>query len=148
MTHRRGERTTPISRVPQRLCPTVLLVDDELLIRESLGRFLERAGYAVIAVADPDTAARYLRKSAVVAVILDIRLAGGRSGLEVLERIRLDDTSADLPVIVLTGVYVLQPAEEALIHRHRAEVFHKPSVGPELIQRLDRLTGYSPIALP
>jgi len=28
--------------------PTVLLVDDELIIRESLGRFLEAAGYDVI----------------------------------------------------------------------------------------------------
>jgi len=142
-THQAPERTTPISRAPQRRCPTVLLVDDELLIRESLGRFLERAGYTVIAVADPDTAARHLRKSDIHAVILDIRLAGGRSGLEVLERIRLDEASTDLPVIVLTGVYFLEPAEVALIHRHRADVFYKPEVGPRLVQHLGHLTGHA-----
>ena len=139
LTTQRGERTTPSSRVPQRWCPTVLLVDDELLIRASLGQFLERAGYTVIAVADPDTAIRHLSKSAIDAVILDIRLAGGRSGLEVLERIRLDDT--DLPVIVLTGVHNLGPAEEALIHRHRADLLYKPEVGSTLVQQLGRLIG-------
>jgi DNA-binding NtrC family response regulator len=120
--------------------PTVLIVDDELLIRHSLGRLLEHAGYDVVSVADPETAMKRIRRSVVDAVILDIRLAAGRSGLEVLEAISLDEEFAALPVIVFTGVYLLTPAEETLIHRHHAHLFYKPEVGPKLLQQLDKLT--------
>src|SRR5438876_1597287 len=132
-----------VATTPSRRRPAVLLVDDELLIRHSLGRFLEHAGYDVMSVADPETAIRRIRRSTVDAVILDIRLAAGRSGLEVLQAIRLDTDFAALPVIVLTGVYILPQADEALIRRHHAHLFYKPEVGPKLVQQLDKLTGHT-----
>ena len=130
-----------VATTPSRWRPTVLIVDDELLIRHSLGRFLEHAGYDVMSAADPETAMRRIRRSVVHAMILDIRLAAGRSGLEVLEAISLDEEFAALPVIVFTGVYLLTPAEEALIHRHHAHLFYKPAAGPKLLHQLDKLTG-------
>jgi DNA-binding NtrC family response regulator len=129
-----------VATTPSQRRPTVLIVDDELLIRHSLGRFLEHAGYDVVSVADPETAMKRIRRLPVHAVILDIRLAAGRSGLEVLEAISLDEEFAALPVIVFTGVYLLTSAEEALIHRHHAHLFYKPEVGPKLLQQLDTLT--------
>lgn len=71
--------------------PTVLLLDDEASVRESLGQYLRASGYDVLAVDTADGAFGILRQSAVDAAILDVRLLGDRSGLEVLEFMRLDE---------------------------------------------------------
>lgn len=118
--------------------PTVLLVDDEAVVLASLGRYLQIAGYDVRTAADVDPAFDVLRKSAIDAVILDVRLPGDRSGLEVLEYLRLDENWRDLPVIILTGVR-LTPEEEEIVRHYPAHVFYKPQGYGELVQQLNRL---------
>lgn len=57
-------------------------------------------------------------------MILDIGLDDNRSGIEVLEVVRLDDRFVDLPVIVLTGLN-LSAAKEESIRRNRAHLLYK-----------------------
>ena len=63
---------------------TVLVVEDALTTRCILEQFFERSGCDVLQASDPETALMRLRTSPVDAVILDLRLADDRSGLEVL----------------------------------------------------------------
>lgn len=121
--------------------PTVLVVDDALSIRAILEQFLERSGYNVLLAADPDTAFKRLKTSAVDAIILDVRLAENRSGLEVLELVRLDERFVDLPVIILTGILRLQPDEEELVRRHRGGLLYKGAGYGALVERLDHITA-------
>src|ERR1700751_4554318 len=83
---------------------TVLVVEDALTTRCILEQFFARAGCDVLQASDPDTAMMRLKTSNVDAVILDLRLADDRSGLEVLEQMRLEERFADVPVVILTGV--------------------------------------------
>jgi two-component system response regulator FixJ len=53
---------------------TVLVVDDDALLRSSLESVLESLGYRVLTAADPDTAYALLGTEAVMAVLLDVRL--------------------------------------------------------------------------
>lgn len=79
--------------------PNVLLVDDERSIRLTMGEFLKRAGYSVLAAADYDSAAMIKPDDLDVAVI-DINLPG-KNGIQLLQKIR----SAEIyvPVIMITG---------------------------------------------
>lgn len=79
--------------------PNVLLVDDERSIRLTMGEFLKRAGYSVLAAADYDSAAMIKSDDLDVAVI-DINLPG-KNGIQLLQKIR----SAEIyvPVIMITG---------------------------------------------
>ncbi|HKV34816.1 MAG TPA: ATP-binding protein [Pyrinomonadaceae bacterium] len=79
--------------------PNVLLVDDERSIRLTMGQFLKRAGYSVLAAADYDSAAMIKPDDLDVAVI-DINLPG-KNGIQLLQKIR----SAEIyvPVIMITG---------------------------------------------
>lgn len=88
--------------------------------------FLSLYGYDVICASHPDTAFKRLKQSAATldAMILDIGLDDNRSGIEVLELMRLDDRFVDLPVIVLTGLN-LSAAEEESIRRNRAHLLYK-----------------------
>ena len=78
---------------------TVLVVDDEPIVREIAVRYLERAGYATYEAADGPTARRLVEQQQPDLVVLDIMLPG-IDGLELCRWIR---SRSDLPVIMLTA---------------------------------------------
>jgi DNA-binding response OmpR family regulator len=77
----------------------VLVVDDESLVRDVLGRYLTREGYEVAMAADGEEAIAAFRKRRPDLVLLDLMLPR-IDGLEVFRRIRADAPS---PVIMLTA---------------------------------------------
>ena len=124
------------ARPPRR---TVLVVEDALTTRCILEQFFARAGCDVVQAADPDTALLRLKSDCIDAVILDLRLADDRSGLEVLEQMRLNERFDAIPVVVLTGVTEVEEAEAELIERHRAHLLYKKFGYREVVQRLEKI---------
>jgi DNA-binding response OmpR family regulator len=79
---------------------TVLVVDDEPLVRDVVTRYLERDGHRVVEAEDGDTARRLIERETPNLVLLDVMLPGTTDGLELCRWIR---SSSDLPVILLTA---------------------------------------------
>ena len=122
------------------ITPAVLVLDDEPGIRDSLQRLLLQYGYSPMAAATLDEATQMMAATTVDALIIDVRLGHGRTGLELLETIRTRPQFEKTPVIVFTGG-VLSDAEKGLITRMRAYLFRKPEGFRSLLQFLDTLTG-------
>ncbi len=78
---------------------TVLVVDDEPIVRDIAVRYLERAGYATQEAEDGRTARRLLEQDPPDLVVLDVMLPG-IDGLELCRWIR---ARSELPVIMLTA---------------------------------------------
>lgn len=78
---------------------TILLVDDDALMRRSLAFHLEQAGYQVHTAASAEDAIASVRFAPPDLVMLDIGLPG-KDGLEALREIK---ALHNLPVIFLTG---------------------------------------------
>ena len=78
---------------------TVLVVDDEPIVREVVVRYLEREGYRTLEAGDGDAARDALARSSPDIVVLDVMLPG-TDGLELCRWIR---STSQLPVIMLTA---------------------------------------------
>ncbi|TMK98870.1 MAG: response regulator transcription factor [Actinobacteria bacterium] len=79
---------------------TVLVVDDEPIVRDVVVRYLEREGYRTLQAADGDEAQRIVERKPPSAVVLDVMLPG-QSGLELCRWIR---SRSDLPIVLLTAL--------------------------------------------
>lgn len=78
----------------------ILLIEDELAVRESLRRYFERFGASVIVAPHGEDGIRVMRESAVDVVVSDISLPG-LSGLDLRRSIRA--RWPGVPVILMTG---------------------------------------------
>ncbi|MEM7095497.1 MAG: response regulator transcription factor [Actinomycetota bacterium] len=79
---------------------TVLVVDDEPMVREVLTRYLEHDGFGVVEAADGDEAVDMIDRERLDLVLLDLMLPK-RHGLEVLRHAR---ATSEVPVILLTAL--------------------------------------------
>jgi DNA-binding response OmpR family regulator len=78
---------------------TVLVVDDEPIVREVVVRYLQREGYRTLEAADGERARELLERDAPSLVVLDVMLPG-TDDLALCRWIR---SRSDLPVIMLTA---------------------------------------------
>ncbi|WP_298970951.1 response regulator [uncultured Roseobacter sp.] len=80
----------------------VLLVEDELNIIEAIRFLLSREGWDVDTHSNGTDAAEVIRDRKPDLVVLDVMLPG-KSGFDILEELRGDAQTADLPVLMLTA---------------------------------------------
>jgi DNA-binding response OmpR family regulator len=118
----------------------VLILDDEPMVREAGRRVLRASGYECVEADSIEGALEMLRTMTVDAAILDVRLQGQRSGIDLLATFRQEAELSRIPVLIMTGGS-LSEAEEASITRQRAYLFRKPEGFRTIISFLDQLTG-------
>ncbi|HWO89950.1 MAG TPA: response regulator, partial [Gemmatimonadales bacterium] len=85
----------------------VLVVDDEAGNRDLLGRRLQREGYTVVSAAGGRDALALMARESVDVVLLDVMMPD-LDGLAVLERLKADAATRDVPVIMISALDDLQ----------------------------------------
>ncbi|MGA7256075.1 MAG: response regulator, partial [Terracidiphilus sp.] len=90
---------------------SVLVIDDEAAIRDSLEVLLTLEGYEVKMAADGEQGLRILELENFDLVLLDLALPG-RSGLELLPMIK--DRQPEIPVIMITAYGTVDNVVEAI----------------------------------
>lgn len=84
------------------VCP-VLVVDDDLDIREAMADALETAGYGVVAAENGEAALARMREQRPCVVVLDLMMPVC-DGWQLVERMREDPELASIPVCVLSAM--------------------------------------------
>ena len=111
---------------------TVIVVDDEPDIRYLLRITLEEAGYGVVEAAHGEAALELVRRSPPQLVLTD-RMMPRMNGGELIERLRADESTKAIPIVIISGTRGVQGGADA--------VLGKPLDPDELIVLVDRLTG-------
>ena len=81
---------------------TILIVDDEAAIRDMVGITLDLAGFTSISAANAHDAHISVIDNKPDLVLLDWMLPGG-SGIELARRLRRDEITTNIPIIMLTA---------------------------------------------
>ena len=116
----------------------ILIVDDDAQMLKTIKRFLEDK-YDVATAISGNLALRFLQKKHTDLVLLDYEMPQMK-GSEVLEQIRSNDATQNIPVIFLTGMadrekiqqvlslnpqgYILKPTDKETLHAKLAAVLH------------------------
>ena len=110
----------------------VLVVDDDLTVREVLASYLRARGHDVVEAGDGEDALREMRSGPADLVVLDVMLPG-IDGLEVCRRLR---AMGDTPVIMLTALG--READRVLgLELGADDYVGKPFSPRELVLRVD-----------
>lgn len=91
--------------------PSLLIVDDDRVLRERLGRALRERGFEVSTAASFDEAVALASEESPEMAVVDLRMPG-RSGLELIRA--LHDLDPQTKIVVLTGYGSIATAVEAV----------------------------------
>lgn len=117
----------------------VLLIEDEPNIIQAIRFILSRDGWEVVSHSDGNTAVAEVLKRDPDVVILDVMLPN-KSGFEILQDLRADETTKDLPVLMLTARG--QNRDRELATRYGASRFMtKPFANSEILSTVQELAG-------
>ena len=100
----------------------VLVVDDEPMVRETLGQVLTDEGYVVDLAVDGETALESVQAACPDAVLLDLMMPG-MNGRQFLQALRAEPAYANVSVLIMTAVHGL---EVNLATLGASEVVEKP----------------------
>ena len=116
---------------------TILVVDDDAMVRRSLGRLLERAGYEPRFAEHGLAALEAFAIPGIDLVLLDLNMPGIR-GYEVCRRIRALPMGGDVPILMLTGEQGEDLYQEA-IASGADDFLTKPIQFTELLLRVNSM---------
>lgn len=122
----------------------LLIVEDDAAFARTLARSFERRGYRVRSLAGEDGMDALLADFAPTHAVVDLKLAGGASGLTSVKRLTAFD--ADMVIVVLTGYASIATAVEAIKLGAR-HYLAKPSNTDDIEAAFQRAVGDADVQL-
>ncbi len=126
--------------------PTLLVVDDNELNRDMLGRRLEKKGYRVLTACDGASALDLIAAQPIDLILLDIEMPG-LSGLDVLREVRKTRTGLQLPILMATARTDSADMVEAL-EAGANDYVVKPLDFPVVLARVEAQLRLRPKSVP
>lgn len=82
---------------------SVLIIDDDMTLREMYDEYLKASGFLVVTAQDGEEGLQQAKQSKPSAILLDLMMPK-MNGIEVLRRLKADDELKSIPVIVFTAL--------------------------------------------
>jgi DNA-binding response OmpR family regulator len=92
---------------------TILFIEDESALQKTFGEIIAQEGYQMISALDGETGLRVAKEKKPDLILLDLILPKIH-GFDVLKKLKEENGTRDIPVIVLTNLETLEDVEKAL----------------------------------
>ena len=122
----------------------LLIVEDDASFARTLSRSFERRGYTVLLAAQLEQVAALLREHSPDYAVVDLKLAGGGSGLACVRTLHAHDS--EMLIVVLTGYASIATAVEA-IKLGACHYLAKPSNTDDIEAAFGRVEGNAEVDL-
>ncbi|HEX2573152.1 MAG TPA: response regulator [Polyangia bacterium] len=117
---------------------TLLIIDDEFSLVESLTELLSWEGYEVVTAANGRQGLEQLERSSPALVLLDYMMPV-MDGMQVLRSLRSNPAYRDLPVVLMTAAPMGLPPHE----KGWTALLRKPFTAADVLRVIERLLGDS-----
>ena len=91
----------------------ILFIEDESALQKTFGEIIAQEGYQMISALDGETGLRVAKEKKPDLILLDLILPKIH-GFDVLKKLKEENETRDIPVIVLTNLEGLEDVEKAL----------------------------------
>ena len=92
---------------------TILFIEDESALQKTFGEILNQEGYQIFSALDGEIGLRLAKEKKPDLILLDLILPK-INGFEVLQKIKEDKETKDIPVIVLTNLERIEDVDKAI----------------------------------
>ena len=124
-------------RLGNRMPGVALVVDDSMVIRHTVSRFLEERGFAVESASNGMEALEILKRVTPVLVITDMQMPA-MGGSELISALKSEPETASIPILILTGASSGFDRKE---NRAEFTIFKDIDVQEQLEKALDAVAG-------
>ena len=115
----------------------ILIVDDEPEMLEMIELRMKKNGYAVVTAVTGEECLEKAQKERPDVILLDVLLPG-MSGFEVSKRLKADEETKDIPIIMVTAL-IGTDAEEKGMERGAKYFISKPFDPEELVSEINKI---------
>jgi len=116
---------------------TLLIVDDELLVRRVMTRALAKPGRRIVGVSSGKAALEACRRARPDLIVADVMMPG-MNGVDLCRRLRAEEATRRIPILIVTCLASPQLEAEGLL-RGADACLGKPFQTKELAARVDEL---------
>lgn len=117
---------------------TVLIVDDDITLREMYEERLKQSGFLVIGASDGEEAVNKAKSEHPNLIILDIMMPKV-NGIDALKTLRDDETTKDIPVIILTALIQEIDKIKDLLTDHDAYFIKSEEMPKDVVDKVNQL---------
>jgi len=114
----------------------VLVVDDDLTLRELYAERLKQEGYAVIESNNGEDAIKKAMDQLPALIILDIMMPK-TNGIDVMTKLRADEKTKDIPIVILTALIQAIDKVKSLMTDKDAYLIKSEQMPKDVIEKVN-----------
>jgi len=118
----------------------ILFIEDESALQRTFEEALKDEGFEMISALDGETGLKMAKEKKPDLILLDLILPK-IEGMEVLKKLKEDEKTKDIPVIVLTHLEELEKVEKAMELGAKAYLVKGEYSLDEVVERIKKVLG-------
>jgi CheY-like chemotaxis protein len=119
----------------------IVVVDDDVDTLEMMDVLLTEHAYRMILWQDSDSAPALIRREQPQLVILDLQMEHPEAGWLILEQLRQDPLTMQIPAILYSGAVEVWRARRDALRARRSETLAKPFSPADLLSKIQVALG-------